>query len=104
MRFPSKKKIQEMADKLENVEGSQPLPENATLSEKTKYKICEKFVKYCLENRITQKELADQLEISPARVNEIVKYKIEKFTIDRLLEYYEKLFPKKAAQFLKAVV
>ncbi len=43
---------------------------------------------------ITQKELAEKLEIEPARLNEIVKYRIDLFTVDRLLGYAELLNPK----------
>ena len=42
---------------------------------------------------MTQKELAEELGIEPARLNEIVKYRIDLFTIDRLLGYAELLKP-----------
>ena len=42
---------------------------------------------------MTQKELAEQLDIEPARLNEIVKYRIELFAVDRLLDYLERLKP-----------
>jgi len=102
MKFPSEKKIKEMAKKLAKVEGSKGLPKNASVAEKLKYKMCSKFVEYCVVKRITQAELAEELEVSPARVNEIVKYRIEKFTLDRLMSYYEKLFPEAAEEFLLA--
>jgi predicted XRE-type DNA-binding protein len=43
--------------------------------------------------KISQKELAEKLGIEPARLNEIVKYRIDLFTVDRLLDYVELLDP-----------
>lgn len=43
---------------------------------------------------IPSRPLAKGLGIDPARLNEIVKYRIELFTVDRLLDYVEMLNPK----------
>lgn len=82
-----------MRDKLDKAEPTRALPENATTAQRVKYKICEKFVSYILDHNISQAELARRLEIDRARVNEIVKYKIDLFTIDKLVELAEKLDP-----------
>ena len=42
---------------------------------------------------MSQAELARQLNMDPARLNEIVKYRIDLFTIDKLLEFAEVLDP-----------
>lgn len=42
---------------------------------------------------MSQKQLADKLGIDPARLNEIVKYRIDLFTVDRLMGYLELLNP-----------
>ncbi len=41
-----------------------------------------------------RKELEKMLDVDPARINEIVKYKIDLFTTDRLIGLLEKLNPK----------
>lgn len=93
MGFPSEKKLNQIRSRLERAEPSRTLPENATKVERVKYKICEKFVAYLLENKVSQAELARRLKIDPARMNEIVKYRIDLFTIDKLLELAERLDP-----------
>jgi len=80
-----------MREKLEKAEPSRMLPKNATKAEKLKYAICEKFVVYLLDNKMTQVQLSKKLGIDPARVNEIVKYRIDLFTVDKLLNLSEKL-------------
>tara|TARA_Y100000590_G_scaffold157696_1_gene181171 strand:- start:2325 stop:2483 length:159 start_codon:yes stop_codon:yes gene_type:complete len=40
--------------------------ENATKVEHVKYKICEKFVEYLLEKKISQAILARQLNLDPS--------------------------------------
>jgi predicted XRE-type DNA-binding protein len=55
--------------------------------------LCKQFVVHLNRNKISQKDLADKLGIEPARLNEIVKYRIDLFTVDRLLGYLELLNP-----------
>ncbi len=93
MTFPNENKLKSMRDKLNETEPTHTLPENATTAQRVKYKICEKFVTYILDHNISQAELARRLEVDRARVNEIVKYKIDLFTIDKLVELAEKLDP-----------
>jgi len=93
MGFPSEKKLKEIRARLEKAQPSRTLPENASTADCLKYKICEKFVQYLLDNKMSQAELARQLNMDPARLNEIVKYRIDLFTVDKLLEFAEVLDP-----------
>ncbi len=93
MRYPSAKKLAEMDKKLKEMEGAIALPKNATYAERVKYDLCKRIVAYVRIHRITQAELAGKLGIDPARVSEIVNYKIDKFTIDTLLTYNRTLDP-----------
>ena len=94
MGFPSKEKVNKIKALLEKAEPSRTLPKNATKAEQIKYKICEKFVAYIIDNRVSQVELAKRLNMDPARLNEIVKYRIDLFTIDKLVEFADRLDPK----------
>jgi len=96
-----KKKLseeEEFAKYLEKIEdpnyqgGSQHLPDNATTSEKTKYEICEKIVKYKKNKQITTEELAKQIGLSRAETEDILYCRINYLTLDRLLNYTDKLF------------
>ena len=94
MNFPNKKELDRVRRKLEKVEPVRLLSSNAPKAERLKYELCKQFVTYLQEENVSQIQLAKQLGIQPARLNEIVKYRIELFTVDRLLEYVEKLNPK----------
>jgi predicted XRE-type DNA-binding protein len=93
MALPSKKELDRARKKLANVEPTRSLPPNASSADKLKFDLCKQFVIYLREHGMTQKELAIQLGIEPARLNEIVKYRIELFAVDRLMDYLEKLKP-----------
>jgi predicted XRE-type DNA-binding protein len=93
MGFPNNEKLKDIRKGLSKVDPSLTLPSNATKAQIVKYKLCEKFVKYLIENKMTQAELSRRLDLDSARLNEIVKYKISLFTIDKLLELAERLDP-----------
>jgi predicted XRE-type DNA-binding protein len=86
MSFPSNKEIQEILKELESVEPTFILDrKNASAVDKIKYDLCREFVIYMISNNMSQVDLADKLGVDKARVNKIVKYRIEVFTIDKLL-------------------
>jgi predicted XRE-type DNA-binding protein len=86
MAFPSNKEIQEVLRELENVEPTFINDrKNSSAVDKIKYDLCREFVVYMISNKISQVELADRLSLDKARVNKIIKYRIEVFTIDKLL-------------------
>jgi len=93
MGFPDKKEIARAKKKMESVEPVELLPSDASKVDKLKFELCKQFVVYLRVNDMSQVELAKTLGIEPARLNEIVKYRIELFTLDRLLGYVEKLNP-----------
>ena len=91
MAFPSEKKLKKMRELLEKAEPSRTLSKNATALERAKYKMCERFSLYILENKISQADLARRIDVDPSRINEIVKYKIDLFTLDKLVDYASRL-------------
>ena len=91
--MPPKKEIDSIRKKLVTVEPTHGLPPNATKADRLKYELCKQFVIRLNREKMSQKELAERLGIEPARLNEIVKYRIELFTVDRLLGYVELLDP-----------
>lgn len=93
MGFPDEKELSRVRKKLSKVEPTRSLPKDASKSDKLKYELCRQFVKYLMKHEMTQKELAEEIDIQPARMNEIVKYRIDLFTVDRLLDYAERLRP-----------
>jgi len=93
MAFPNEKELKKIREKLEKVEPSRLLPRNASKADKLKYALCQKFVVYLLEHEISQAELARNLNMDTARLNEIVKYKIDLFSVDKLIEFAQRLDP-----------
>ncbi|MBF0205471.1 MAG: XRE family transcriptional regulator [Oligoflexia bacterium] len=95
-KFPSTKRLKQVNKHLSSskVMGSSILPKNATVLERAKYNACSMIVQYVISTGIKQKELANLLAIDESRTSEILHYKIEKFTLDRLIGYTSVVYPK----------
>lgn len=93
-KFPSDENIKRMEMILSKSNGSYILPPDAGVVEKAKYEICRQILIYMHKKGLTQRALSLQMGVPEARVNEIVHYKIGKFTLDKLLSYYGKINPK----------
>lgn len=91
MGFPTEKELKAVRAKLEKAEPSRMLPKNASKADRLKYELCEKFVIYLTKHKITQAQLARKLKVDPARINEIVKYRIDLYTVDKLMDLAERL-------------
>ena len=72
--------------------GSWALPENATPLEQAKHDICQKVVSYKLDTKISTEEMAQKLQLSQAETEDILYYRIDHFTLDRLVAYATCLF------------
>lgn len=94
MGFPSKEKIKKTLEKLEKVEGTLSLPENPTALEKFRWDLCQKFIVFKNKNNFTQRQIAGLLKIDEGKVSKILHHRIDEFSTDRLISYYEKLDPK----------
>ncbi len=93
MRYPSKKKLEEMDKKLKKVEGTLMVGPSSSPAEKFRWELCQSLVKYMAEQDLSQVEFADLLEIDQARVSEIVNHRIDKVSTDKLITYNEKINP-----------
>ncbi len=91
MGLPTEKELKLIRKKLAKAEPSRLLPKNASKADVLKYKLCEKFVIYVSDNNISQVQLAKKLKVDLSRVNEVVKYRIDLYTIDKLMELAERL-------------
>ena len=94
LKFPSEKKLALMRRKLAKVKGSYVLPPEADAIDRAKYEICRQIPIYMHKKGLTQRQLAKQMGVPETRVSEIVHYRIWKFTLDRLLGYFERVNPK----------
>ena len=60
--------------------------------DRAKYQLCQLIAKYQREHGLLQKQVAEKLGIDEARISEILRGKIETFTLDRLVSYAETLY------------
>jgi predicted XRE-type DNA-binding protein len=95
VQWPSEEELSKIRDELssDQIIGSTVLPPSAHPTDKFKYKLCEMILTYRINSGIKQKELAKILGIDEARASEILHYKVDQFTSDRLQEYVQLLYP-----------
>jgi len=104
VRYPEEKDLSEILKKLssDDVIGSSILPKNAPESDKIKYKLCSKILEYKLNKNLTQKELAEKIGLDEPEISRVLHYKIERYSIERLLEYAKILYPKLTMEIMAA--
>src|SRR3954452_14955382 len=86
------KYLQKIEDPKREREINRTLSPRATPLEKTKYKLCKSILAYQLKNKLTDEEITKKIDLSQAEVEEILFCEIEKFTLDRLMTYANRLF------------
>jgi predicted XRE-type DNA-binding protein len=104
VRYPDEKDLNEMVKKLssDDVIGSTVIPKNAPESDKVKYKLCNKILEYKIKNNMTQKELAEKIGLDEPETSRVLHYKIERYSIERLLGYAITLYPDLTLEVLAA--
>lgn len=102
MKYPNKKQIDDLLNLMSDDDFSVLIPDDATDVEKIKFELCKNFIVYLREHKMTQVELANLLEVDKSRINWIVKYRIEHFSIDYLYSLLKQLNPKIELKILPA--
>src|ERR1700722_3892885 len=91
-----KQKFKEFLKKVEDPnyqrEINRSLPLNANSLQVAKYKLCKQMLIYQQEHKLSDEKIAKRVKLSVAEVEDILFCEIEKFTLDRLIAYAEKLF------------
>ena len=77
--------------KLKKADPTRIVSKDAPLLDRTKFQFCQRFIIYMHDNKLNQVEMAARLGIDKAKVNDIVKCKIELFSLDKLIRFAEKL-------------
>lgn len=94
--FPDDKTLRRVREKLSDVSysaGNVALPANATELDRAKYQLCQLIAIYQRERGLRQKAIAEQIGVDESRISDILRGKIESFTLDRLIGYAETLHP-----------
>ena len=102
--WPNEKVLSEIREHLssEKVMGSTVLGPDASLTDRIKHELCAKIVQFHLKNKLSQKELADKLNVDEPEMSRILHYKITRYSIDRLIGYLEVLYPRIHIEFTAA--
>jgi len=94
--FPPEDVLKAMREKLSdpNYQGSNIAPpKSASKAERLKYDLSQMIARYRHEHNLLQKELAEKLGIDESRISEILRGKLEDFSLERLMGYVEVLYP-----------
>ena len=75
------------------------LPENATLLDKAKYALCDEILTYQEDNNLSDETIAQRIELSKEITLQILLHWIDKFTLDELINYTDKLYSPSQIQF-----
>ena len=78
-------------DLQKRLDWQQNVAPNADWATNLKAQICENFIRYQVEKKLTRDEFAEMLNIPPSRISEITHYRVDKFTLDKLFKLYERL-------------
>lgn len=73
--------------------GSLVLDESASALDKAKYEVCQIILAYKQRNNLSIEEIAQQISLSRTKTENILHCQIDKFTLDKLVAYAEKLLP-----------
>lgn len=92
--WPSKKELKKVMKVLRKSIGSRVLPPDATPIDKLKDSICAEFIIYKQNHNLTQKQLAEKLDIDEALMSKVLHYHFDEFTLDRLIRYLNIIYPK----------
>ena|SRR3569832_983363 len=95
-KFPDEATLKRVRDKLSDPDypgGNLALPDDASETDRAKYQLCQLIARYQREHELLQKEIARQIGVDESRISDILRGKIEGFTLDRLIGYAEKLHP-----------
>ena len=95
--FPNATIMQRVRKKLSSKSyegGNLALPDDATEVDRAKYQLCQLIARYKRAKDLSQREIAKKIGFDEARISEILRGKIDTFTIDRLFDYAIKLYPR----------
>jgi len=86
------KYLEKIEDPKNEREINRDLPANPTVLQVAKYKLCKRILTYQIKNNLTDEELTQKLDLSLAETEDILFCEIERFTLDRLMTYANRLF------------
>ena len=92
--FPPASELKRVREKFSDPNyqgGSYVLPQDANFLDKAKYEICQSILHYKRTKKLSKEAVAQRIELSKAETEELLSSQIDKFTLDRLVIYLERL-------------
>jgi predicted XRE-type DNA-binding protein len=99
--FPDEVTLKRIREQLSDPKyqgGNLAPPKDATGADRAKYQLCQLIARYQREHGLLQKDIARKIGVDESRISDILRGKIESFTLDRLIGYAEKLHPRLRVQ------
>lgn len=103
--FPDEQTLKRIRKKLSDPSfqgGNFALPSGSSEVDRAKYQACQLIAKYKRAHGWMQKEIAEKIGVDESRISDLLRGKIESFTLDRLIGYAEKLHPGLRIQIIAA--
>jgi predicted XRE-type DNA-binding protein len=88
-RWPSEEVLKKMDKKLVRAESAATLHPGASAIERFKFDLCKKLLIHMKNKKLSQRQLAKILGVNESRISEIINYKVQRVTADRLMAYLE---------------
>jgi predicted XRE-type DNA-binding protein len=104
VRWPEDSDLKEILNQLSNddIIGSSILSKDATTVDRIKFSLCAKILEYKHNKNLSQKDLAEKMNLDEPEISRILHYKIERYSIERLLTYAQLIYPKLTLEVLAA--
>ena len=90
-RWPADSSLKSMDRKLARGMWSATLSPDASPTDRFKYDLCKKLLAYMKDHDFSQREFAKILGVHESRISEIIHYKIQRVTADKLMSYLEQI-------------
>ncbi|CAG8574838.1 45122_t:CDS:1, partial [Gigaspora margarita] len=93
IEIPVNPKEEAIFRKLEddNYEGSLLLSEKVSTLDKIKYELCRSIIRYKREKKMELSKIANELGLEENSTHRLLRYHLEGFALDSLIDYVEKL-------------
>lgn len=94
--WPSRKELDAVMKELDREDaGSLHFnPENATPLDHFRYQICQQILIFMRVHKVSQRELANILQMDESEISRILRHRIDKVSTDKLAGMIQKLNPK----------
>jgi predicted XRE-type DNA-binding protein len=94
-KTPSTEKILKVLEKVEkNAKGGKIpklLPKDASFDDRMKFSLCKLFVRFVVKSGKKAAKLSKLIQVPKTRLSDILNYKTESYSVDRLLNFAMKL-------------